>query len=142
MASLGTTSSCLKVMNHKYLKDLMFSSCIDTGKRCFFHCCLCFNQGLMILLLHIARPYWCGLPTNDSHEQGPLLGVFQPVRATGCNPCWYSLFVDGPALVGVGGLITQTHQGHNLLLIHMSHTTPTLMSPLGSCHSLNYSQNI
>ena len=27
------------------------------------------------------------------------------MRATGCNPCWYSLFAGGPALVSVGGLL-------------------------------------
>ena len=29
--------------------------------------------------------YWCKIPTNDSYQQGPLLGVFLPTRAVGCN---------------------------------------------------------
>ena len=33
--------------------------------------------------------YWCRLPTNDFYQQGPLLGVFYPVRANGCN--YYSV---------------------------------------------------
>ena len=32
---------------------------------------------------------------NDSYEHGPLLEWVQSVRATGCNECWCSPFIDG-----------------------------------------------
>ena len=33
---------------------------------------------------------------NDSYWHGPLLELVQPVKATGCNHCWYSPFTGGP----------------------------------------------
>ena len=38
----------------------------------------------------------CGPPANDSYQHGALLELFQPVRASGCNQCWYAPFTGGP----------------------------------------------
>ena len=43
----------------------------------------------------ITHTYWCGRPSNDSYQQGLLLGVF---LAGECQ-CWYSPFDGGPASI-------------------------------------------
>ena len=33
---------------------------------------------------------------NGAYQQGPLSAQAQPMKATGCNQCWYSPFIGGP----------------------------------------------
>ena len=52
--------------------------------------CSMFNQLHVVIFWFPLQPthtYQCGLPANNSYQQGPLLGVFQPVRTIGRNQC-------------------------------------------------------